>query len=68
MRSLFSGKTTERVIAYQDADLQRFFAGMDIDEAMPYLSPDDKRFLSMGITPEEAKLIKERKRGYLRAG
>jgi len=66
MRSLFSGRTTERVIAYENTDLHRFLAGMSIDEAMPYLSSADKMFLTLGITPKEASIIKERKRGYLK--
>lgn len=57
----FTGKVNEREIAVTEAQLIDWeVKGTLIQDAMPYLSADDREFIISGITPEEwAKLFGE---------
>jgi hypothetical protein len=51
--SIASGKEHTREIDCTDAQLAAWQGGMNIQDAMPHLSADDREFLMTGITPEE---------------
>ena len=52
--SPFSGKQNTRDIELDMADYESWASGKQlIQNALPYLSPDDREFLMTGITPEE---------------
>lgn len=52
-RSMLTDKENTREIAVRSEDLDKWINGMLIQDAMPYLSADDREFLMTGITPEE---------------
>jgi len=53
-KSPFSGKVHTREIPAKPEDYAKWqFDGVPIQNAMPYLSADDREFLMTGITPEE---------------
>lgn len=51
--SPFSGKINTREINVTDDQLEAWYNGQLIQEAMPHLSADDREFIMTGITPEE---------------
>jgi len=53
--SPFSGKVNTREINVTQDQLDKWKAGMLIQDAMPNISPDDREFIMTGITPEEWK-------------
>ena len=51
--SMFTGNTATREIPVTQAELDDWASGTLIQDAMPYLSADDREFLMTGATPEE---------------
>ena len=53
-KSNLTGVTSRMVMLVDRADLDSWEAGNgNIQDIMPYLSPDEREFLMTGITPEE---------------
>lgn len=48
-----SGNTVAKEIAVTQAQLDAWYAGALIQDAMPNISADDREFINTGITPEE---------------
>ena len=51
--SPFTGKINTREIDVTEDQLEAWYNGQLIQEAMPHLSADDREFIKTGITPEE---------------
>ena len=51
--SELTGKRHMMEIAVTDRQLAKWAAGINIQDAMPNLSPDEREFIMTGITPEE---------------
>lgn len=57
-RSPLSGKLNTRILKLDPADLMDWHNGdKPIQEAMPYLSHDDREFLMTGYTPEDWAIL-----------
>ena len=52
-RSMLTGKTHTRVVNATQQEIAAWQAGALIQDAMPFLSVDDREFIMSGITPEE---------------
>ncbi len=52
-KSLFTGKTHTLEIKVTPEQLQAWENGMLIQNAMPFLTPDEREFIMTGITAEE---------------
>lgn len=53
-KSPFSGKTNSMEMTFAAEDYAKWqIDGVAIQNAMPYLSADEREFLMTGITPEE---------------
>lgn len=50
---MLTNQVNIREITYDPADMRKYESGALIQDAFPYLSPDDREFLKSGITPEE---------------
>lgn len=48
-----TGKVSTRTITFDPDDFMAWEQGTNIQDAMPYLSADDREFMMTGITPEE---------------
>ena len=54
--SAFSGVVRSKDIPVNPADYQEWESGIGrIDDAMPYLTDEDREFILSGITPQEWK-------------
>tara|TARA_Y100001970_G_C14250821_1_gene871730 strand:- start:3228 stop:3428 length:201 start_codon:yes stop_codon:yes gene_type:complete len=51
--SILSGKTRTKEINVNQSQIDKWVAGMLIQNAMPEISVDDREFIMTGITPEE---------------
>lgn len=51
--SAISGKVSEITILADPKDIERWNRGELIQNALPYLTIDEREFLMTGITPEE---------------
>jgi hypothetical protein len=51
--SILTGKSHAREITLDMKDYYKWQNGMLIQNALPYLSPEDREFLMTGITPKE---------------
>jgi hypothetical protein len=51
--SILSGKTRTREINVNQSQIDKWVAGMLIQDAMPNVSVDEREFIMTGITPEE---------------
>lgn len=51
--SPFSKKVSSMFIVYDPDDFQAWQDGVSIQNAMPYLTADEREFIMTGITPEE---------------
>lgn len=51
--SPLSGRRRTKIICCRSSDLEAWKNGKPIQEAMPYLSADDREFILTGITAEE---------------
>ena len=55
-KSVLTGKTRTRIISVKPEDLALYEGGaVSIAEAMPYLNPQDREFIMVGITNKEWK-------------
>jgi len=61
--SPFSGKENTMTLMLDTADLEKWLKGELIQNAMPYLTPDEREFLMTGITPDEWGQMFGRKAG-----
>jgi hypothetical protein len=52
-QSPFSGKVHTWDILVTEEQLARWRGGDRIQDAMPYLTPDEREFIMTGITPDE---------------
>ena len=52
-RSILTGKTHTREINATRQEIAAWKAGALIQDAMPFLSDEDREFVMSGITPEE---------------
>lgn len=52
-RSMLTGKTHIREVNVTQQEIAVWQAGALIQDAMPFLSDDDREFIMSGITPEE---------------
>ena len=52
-RSMLTGKTHTREVNVTHQEIAAWHAGALIQDAMPFLSDDDREFFMSGITPEE---------------
>ena len=52
-RSMLTGKTHTREVNVTHQEIAAWHAGALIQDAMPFLSDDDREFIMSGITPEE---------------
>lgn len=55
--SAFTGKEHTREINVTQEQINKWKAGMLIQEAMPNVPPDDREFIKTGVTPEEWKEV-----------
>ena len=53
MKSMLTGKTHTREINATPQEIATWKSGALIQDAMPFLSPDEREFVMTGITPEE---------------
>lgn len=53
--SMLTGKTRTLDLNVTPQELAKWKAGILIQDAMPFLSDDDREFIMTGITPEEWK-------------
>ena len=51
--SIFSGKTRTKEINVNQSQIDKWVAGMLIQDAMPNVSVDEREFIMTGSTPEE---------------
>ena len=51
--SILSGKTRTKEINVNQSQIDRWVAGMLIQDAMPNVSVDEREFIMTGSTPEE---------------
>jgi len=51
--SILSGKTRTKEINVNQSQIDKWVAGMLIQDAMPNVSVDEREFIKTGITPEE---------------
>ena len=51
--SILSGKTRTKEINVNQSQIDKWVAGMLIQDAMPEVSVDDREFIMTGSTPEE---------------
>ena len=51
--SILSGKTRTKQINVNQSQIDKWEAGMLIQDAMPDVSVDEREFIKTGITPEE---------------
>jgi hypothetical protein len=51
--SILSGKTRTKQINVNQSQIDRWVAGMLIQDAMPDVSVDEREFIMTGSTPEE---------------
>ena len=51
--SILSGKTRTKEINVNQSQIDKWEAGMLIQDAMPEVSVDDREFIMTGSTPEE---------------
>jgi len=51
--SILSGKTRIKKINVNQSQIDKWVAGMLIQDAMPNISADEREFIMTGITPEE---------------
>ncbi len=51
--SILSGKTRTKEINVNQSQIDRWVAGMLIQDAMPDVSVDEREFIMTGSTPEE---------------
>lgn len=52
-KSIMTGKETTQVMRLRLDDYIRWQAGSNIQDCMPYLTPDQREFMMTGITAEE---------------
>lgn len=52
-KSMFTGKIHTLDLPITDEQLQRWWDGTYVQDAMPHLSADQREFVMTGVTPEE---------------
>lgn len=53
--SMFTGKEHTLTLVFDEADYEAWLNGKLIQNAMPYLTADEREFLMTGVTSEEWK-------------
>ena len=55
--SPFTGRVNEMEINLNPRDYLAWQHGVDIQDALPYLSADEREFINTGITPEDWAML-----------
>jgi hypothetical protein len=55
--SMLTGDQNSRELSVTQSDLDRYYGGLLLQDAFPYLSADDREFIKTGITTAEWDLF-----------